>query len=179
LHYLYKAFTHEGEVGQEPEQLHFDRLARLGSHRLRLIIPQVVLGVYGIVNGAYLFVDHMQSLAVSLGVPAVVLSLIVAPMATELPEQVNCVLWARTGKDTLAISNIFGSLVFQSCFPIALGVGFTDWHLPPPVLIAAAIALTLASTYWYLIKTEKLRAQHLLCGFLVYAVTLAAFVLVR
>ena len=55
--YLYKTFSSEGEVGEEPEALYFDRVTKIGSNRLRLILPQVLLGLAGIVLGAYFFVQ--------------------------------------------------------------------------------------------------------------------------
>jgi cation:H+ antiporter len=62
-------------------------------------------------------------------VEAIVLSLILAPLATELPEKVNSFFWVREGKDSLALGNITGAMVFQSTIPIGIGLIFTDWEL--------------------------------------------------
>ncbi len=43
--------------------------------------------------------------------------LLVAPIATELPEKFNAVIWIRQGKDTLAMGNITGAMVFQASIP--------------------------------------------------------------
>ena len=56
-----------------------------------------------------------------IGLDPTILALIIAPIATELPEKFNSVLWVRTGKDTLAMGNITGAMVFQSCVPTVLG----------------------------------------------------------
>ncbi|MBI4532803.1 MAG: sodium:calcium antiporter [Candidatus Melainabacteria bacterium] len=170
--YLWQTFTHQGEIGATPERLHFDRLLNIGSHRLRLIGPQVVLGLCGIIGGAFVFVDRVQDLATAIGVPTVILSLIVAPIATELPEKVNSVLWARSGKDTLALGNITGAMVFQSCFPVAFGVAFTRWSLLPGTLAASAIALGSATIYLHLIEKGTLRPSHLMRGAIVYVFTI-------
>ena len=50
------------------------------------------------------------------------LALIIAPIATELPEKFNSLIWVRQNKDTLAMGNITGAMVFQSCIPTAIGV---------------------------------------------------------
>ena len=170
--YLFKTLRHEGEVGEEPEQLHLDRIFRRGSHKLQLIGPQVLLGLSGIVGGAFLFVDNVHDLAIGLGLPTVILSLIIAPIATELPEKINSVLWARNGKDTLALGNITGALVFQSCFPVAFGVAFTSWRLSVGTVGTTVIAIISALVYLRLIEKGSLRPVHLMQGAIVYVLTI-------
>ena len=123
-YYVYQTIKREQAVGATPEHLHFDRILRLGEpNNLALIIPQVVAGVSGILIGAWLFPSkNVQVVAKEAGLQPLILSLVVCPIATELPEKINSVLWARNGKDTLAWCNITGALVFQSCIPVAFGV---------------------------------------------------------
>ena len=65
------------------------------------------------------------------GLPAGLVALILAPLATELPEKFNSVIWVRDGEDTLALGNVTGAMVFQSTVPVAFGVLFTRWELEP------------------------------------------------
>ena len=81
------------------------------------------------VGGAHLFVEELLDVAESVGVEALVLALILAPLATELPEKVNSFFWVREGKDALALGNITGAMVFQSTIPVGIGLVFTDWEL--------------------------------------------------
>ena len=69
------------------------------------------------------------------------LSLILAPLATELPEKVNSFFWVREGKDSLALGNITGAMVFQSTIPIAFGLAFTDWDLDRFAVALGALGL--------------------------------------
>ncbi len=69
------------------------------------------------------------------------LSLLLAPLATELPEKANSFLWVRDGKDDLALGNITGAMVFQSTIPVAVGVAFTAWQLDRLAILAAGLAL--------------------------------------
>ena len=62
-------------------------------------------------------------------------------MATELPEKFNSVIWIRARKDTLALGNITGAMVFQSTFPVSVGLLFTDWRLPFVALFSGVLAL--------------------------------------
>ena len=93
------------------------------------------------VGGAHLFVEELVGIADSLGVDALVLALILAPLATELPEKVNSFFWVREGKDALALGNISGAMVFQSTIPIGIGLIFTDWNLSGTAILSIGLGL--------------------------------------
>jgi cation:H+ antiporter len=105
------------------------------------IAAQFAIGLTLIVGGAHFVVDGLIHVAERLGVSTLVLALIVAPLATELPEKANSFLWVREGKDSLALGNITGALVFQSAIPVALGVALTPWDLGGSALLAAMLAI--------------------------------------
>ena len=105
------------------------------------IAVQLLVALGAIVGGSHLFVDELLHVADRVGVSALVLALVLAPLATELPEKANSFLWTREGKDTLALGNITGAMVFQSTLPVALGLALTDWRLSGPSLLAAALGL--------------------------------------
>ncbi len=69
------------------------------------------------------------------------LSLVLAPLATELPEKANSFFWVRDGKDSLALGNITGAMVFQSTIPIAFGLAFTEWDLDKFGMLSAALGV--------------------------------------
>jgi len=128
--YVYKQITDGGATADDAEDLSPLHFARKNSNPpLWLIIGQVVIGVGLIAGGAYFFVQNIQQVATALGIAPVILSLLIVPYATELPEKVNSVLWVRKGKDTLALGNITGAMVFQSCIPVAFGLAFTEWSI--------------------------------------------------
>jgi cation:H+ antiporter len=170
--YLRATFAHEGESGEAPEHLHLDWLLKSGK-ALWVVIAQVAIGLLGILVGSYLFVKYTTRMSEAAHIHPLVLSLIIAPIATELPEKVNSVLWARAGKDTLALGNISGALVFQSCFPVAFGVAFTQWVANPFVVVSGVAALTMASFLLVMVKMERLKYYHLMLGGLTYAGTMA------
>jgi len=172
--YVYATVKQEQQVGARPEQLHFDRILNFGKpEHLALIIPQVVAGVAGILIGAWLFVDHVESVARAAGLQPLILSLVVSPIATELPEKINSVLWARNGKDTLALANISGAMVFQSCIPVAFGVAFTTWKLGYSTILTGVVALIAALTYKLLLDRKMLKPKHLMYGGVAYVLVIA------
>jgi len=113
---------------------------------------QVALALLLILGGARLFVASVSTVADHLGISHLVFALLVAPIATELPEKFNSVLWVRRGKDTLALGNVTGAMVFQSSFPVTIGLLLTPWHLAHEALVAAVIALTAGSVLWLTIR---------------------------
>jgi cation:H+ antiporter len=105
------------------------------------IAIQFLISLAAIVGGAELFVTAVEEISQSLGVPLLVLALILAPLATELPEKANSVLWVRTGKDALAAGNVTGAMVFLAAIPVAFGLLATPWDLGGYAVGAGCIAL--------------------------------------
>jgi cation:H+ antiporter len=138
-----------------------------------LIGVQVGVGVMAILVGAKEFVDQIVLFSEHVGVNPGVLSLILSPLATELPEKYNSVVWIRQRKDHLALANITGAMVFQSCIPVALGLAFTPWVLTAPEILAGAIALASSAILFINLRDAELGTPTLMAGGIAYAVFLA------
>ena len=143
---LYIARTLRGSGAVQDEEtlspLIFERRAeRREDPGLTLCVLQLLAGLGAMVGGAHLFVEELLHIADSLGVEAVVLALILAPLATELPEKVNSFFWVREGKDSLALGNISGAMVFQSMIPVGIGLIFTEWELGGNAALSVALGL--------------------------------------
>ncbi len=146
-----------------------------------LIIVQVFLSLAGIILGADIFVQQIEALSTEVAVPVIIMALLITPIATELPEKFNSVLWIRARKDTFAIGNITGAMVFQSCIPVSIGLLLTPWAIdlghPIEALEAAAMGIALLSgLILYLRSSEtELSMASLMTGGVLY---LAFFALV-
>jgi cation:H+ antiporter len=137
------------------------------------IVLQLSVGLAAIVGGAHLFVDQLISVAEDLGVEPLVLSLVLAPLATELPEKANSFFWVRDAKDSLALGNITGAMVFQSTIPVAFGLAFTDWDLNHFATVSAALGLAGgAIAYWAL----RLRGRFETGPIIAWTALFAAFI---
>ena len=141
------------------------------------IVIQVALSLVLIVAGAQLFVAQIVSLAESLHLDAILLSLIVAPVATELPEKLNSVLWVRQGKDTLALGNLTGAMVFQSCIPVAFGIAFTSWTLGRFETINVSLTLIAGVLLYIQTMKNRLRSLSLLFNGVLYFIFLGLVVM--
>ncbi|MEK8090050.1 sodium:calcium antiporter [Thermithiobacillus plumbiphilus] len=133
-----------------------------------VIILQLLLGFGLIIGGAHGFVSGIEHISVLFGLSALALSLLIIPVATELPEKVNSILWIRRGKDTLAFGNITGAMVFQGSILPAMGIMLTPWQPSPDVLLGAG--LTLLASIWLFIMHRRgtLRPYHLVFNGLCY-----------
>lgn len=162
--YAYKTVT-GGECicDGELHPLLFKRAAAVP--RFRYIILQVLAAVAGIVGGAELFVHSMEKIAVALNLSPFILSVIITPVATELPEKFNSVIWVSRGKDTLALGNITGAMVFQSSVIPAVGIAMTPWVLNNTAFVCALVALSSAAMILLFLTVKGyLRAYTLLLG---------------
>jgi cation:H+ antiporter len=142
--------------------------------RTTLILAQVAMGLVAIILGATIFVEQVKLIAEVIGIPSLILALILAPIATELPEKFNSVLWIRDRKDTFAIGNITGAMVFQSTVVATIGILLTEWHISlsdsTQLLEACAIGIALLSgSILYLRCSHKeLKVSGLMIGGALY-----------
>ncbi len=142
--------------------------------RLRVIALQVIAAIGFIIVGAVFFIDAVTHVADSLGVSEVLLALVIAPIATELPEKFNSIIWVRQGKDTLALGNITGAMVFQSMIPTTVGLVLASatWTIAPgnyTAFASAAIAMIATAVIFVPARRRgRLDARHLLVGGLFY-----------
>ena len=154
------------------EELLFERIFK--KYNTFLVWLQVVVSIGALIYFAHLFVGQITFFADLFSINPLVLSLILAPIATELPEKFNSVLWVSQKKDTLALGNITGAMVFQSCIPTAIGILLTPWVFGTESLIN--IILVYCSTVLLFINLYRDRhfSAHILvtCGifYLIYLV---------
>jgi cation:H+ antiporter len=158
-------------------------LANPAVPRLRTVNIQVLAALVLIIVGAYFFVGSVEHLATSFGLDEALLALVIAPIATELPEKFNSVIWVRQGKDTLAMGNITGAMVFQSCIPTVVALLFAAdaWHFTDGSRIAFASAgiafISSALIFIPMARAGRLTGRRLLIGgafYLVYLLVVIA-----
>lgn len=156
-----------------PEKL---TLWRFRSEAPTWAVVAQLLGTMAVMGyGAHLFVGAVEHLSKSAGIPAGLIALVLAPLATELPEKFNSVIWLRENKDTLAVGNITGAMVFQSTIPVSIGVVFTPWHLDLITALAAVLAILSSIVFiGFLLRKAPLRAFVMLGAgslYIVFVVT--------
>lgn len=174
-YFVYVAFTirNSGDV-QSEESLNSLIMARgpkaATDPPLSIAILQVLIGLAAMIGGAHLFVEELLYFAEEIGIEAIVLSLILAPLATELPEKVNSFFWVREGKDSLALGNITGAMVFQSTIPVGIGLAFTDWELGGNAAISVGLGLAGGLiAFWALRLRDRFELPAIIAWLSLYA----------
>ncbi len=153
-----KSLVAEGH-GTEAEAPMF--LCRIGlPNNIIVIVLQIALGLALLVAGAKGFINGVEQASTILGISALLLSLLIIPIATELPEKINSILWVRKHKDTLAFGNITGAMVFQGTLLPAIGIMLTPWE--PRHEVLAGVIITLLAAIWlrWAVSRGQLKVWH-------------------
>lgn len=182
--YAYRTLKSESAGVEHPEGLYLSRaigkLMRLtpGEQHPLLAILQIMASLALMLKGARMFVENLEHISTRFGIDPLLFALIIAPIATELPEKFNSVSWTWKGRDTLAIGNITGAMVFQSVFPVSVGLLFTEWKLTGMALLSAVLALLSALIVLTQITIKKrLSPISLLAGGCLYLAFAAVLIL--
>jgi len=166
-----KSLVAEGHATQAHSDMFLGRIG-LPTNTFTIIL-QIIIGLALLVAGAKGFINGVDEASKILGISALMLSLLIIPIATELPEKVNSILWIRKGKDTLAFGNITGAMVFQGTLLPAIGITLTPWEPRPEVVWGLVITLLAALWMRYLLHKGGIRVWHLLVNGAMYVTYLA------
>jgi cation:H+ antiporter len=140
------------------------------------VAVQTVVTLALIFGASQLFVAQLEWAGPALGLPAVVVALLLSPVATELPEIMNAVIWVRQGKTQLALANISGAMMIQATVPSALGIFYTAWRFDAPLIAAGAATLAAVVYLLWLFRTGRVTPARLLGAAGFYAAFAVALV---
>jgi cation:H+ antiporter len=156
-----------GDDGDQEMELELEPL-KLRPHatnpELWAVVAQTLATLLIIFLASQLFVKQLDAIGPMLGLPAAVTALLLSPIATELPEVMNAVIWVRQGKTRLALANISGAMMIQATVPSGLGLLFTPWKFDSALIWAAVITMV---AIVYLLTS--MRAHRLTPGRLAWA----------
>jgi cation:H+ antiporter len=160
----------------EREPLTFLRRAAIPSTAIAFL--QTGLALLVIFIASRTFVAQLATLGPIVGLPPQLLALLLSPIATELPETMNAIIWVRQGKHRMALANISGAMMIQATVPTAFGIFWTPWLLDAPLLVAAGITAIAVTIMFFsfragMISRKLLAAMALL--YLVFAGLLVSF----
>ena len=129
------------------EQVHNDELLEplklhpRGDPGLLWALLQTTLALTAIAVASKIFVGQLAAIGLQWGLSSQLVALLLSPVATELPETMNALIWVRQGKERLALANISGAMMIQATIPTALGVFYTSWVFSRELVISALVTL--------------------------------------
>lgn len=125
------------------------------------ILLQATIALIIIFFSSHLFVKQLAMIGPWLGLPPQMVALLLSPIATELPEIMNAVIWVRQGKQILALANISGAMMIQATIPSALGIFFTPWLIDNTLVWGAIITSLSILSLSLLLKNGRLTSHRL------------------
>ncbi|MGE5328285.1 MAG: sodium:calcium antiporter [Deltaproteobacteria bacterium] len=178
VYYVYLTSKRDSHSDSELEELTLAKLFKCDT-KMGIILSQLAVAMTGIIIGAEFFVKAMESTAHLLNISPLIIALILAPVATELPEKFNSVIWIGRKKDTLALGNITGAMVFQSCIPVSVGLLFTSWDLNNIALFSALVSILSAFMNYVMLKFNNKMSPYvlMLSGF--FYLSLIAYIIIN
>jgi Ca2+/Na+ antiporter len=137
----------------------------LGWAGLQAVAALVVIGF-----ASHLFVAQLENIGTMLHWPPHLVALLLSPVATELPETMNALIWVRQGKERLALANISGAMMIQATIPSALGIFFTPWHFDTPLLLSGMLTALAILFLWRLFRRGSVDGRALITVSSLYGV---------
>ena len=103
--------------------------AKLRGNTTRSLLV-FIAGTIGIVVGAGPFIHALEGFSVDIGVSAIILAVVISPIAGEMPEKISLMLLARKGAlgASIAIANVLGSKILNNTLLLAVAVFGAMYH---------------------------------------------------
>lgn len=168
--YLWREMRNDEPVCAEDELEPLKIRPRDSSPSLAWASAQTLaaLVVIGIASEA--FVGQLESIAHGLGWAPQFVALLLSPVATELPEAMNAIIWVRQGRERLALANISGAMMIQATVPSALGLFFTPWLFGQSLLTAGVVTTIAVIILWVLFYRGRVSSWSLVPLALLYGI---------
>lgn len=150
------------------DDLFFSELLKI-KENISCILAQFIISIIALGIFSHFFVKEIEYFSNILNISPIILSLIITPFATELPECINSIIWVKNNKDDLAMANILGGIVFQAMIPTSIGIAFTPWILNSKILLNSTTVIIFSAIFSLIILTvKKIKLMPLLSAGLFY-----------
>lgn len=157
--YVWRELRCGGTEEEAPEPLRFQPHA--DDPAMWRVILQSALALAVIAIASRIFVTQIEVIGLALGLSAHLVALVLSPVATELPETVNALIWVRQGKERLALANISGAMMIQATIPSSLALFFTPWLFDESLIVAGVLTTVAVGYLWWLFQRGHVNARWL------------------
>ena len=171
--------SNENEIEENCPKLYFAFSNKNLEKNLFIILLQTIFSLFLLFIFSKLFVDEIQTFSILTKISPLVVSLVLSPLATELPEITNSIIWIKNKKDSLAISNITGAMVYQASICTSIGIIFTDWKFSNHAVINIFSTICATLTVFLLTRFIKKVPAILLLSCIVWYLGFFIFISLR
>lgn len=126
---------------------------------LSRVLLQTVIALVVIAIASHTFVKQIEAIGVAFQLSPHLVALVLSPVATELPETVNALIWMRQGKERLALANISGAMMIQATIPSSLALFATPWLFDAPLMVAGVLTGAAVIFLWWLFRRGQVDAR--------------------
>ncbi|AJK50540.1 sodium:calcium antiporter [Burkholderia plantarii] len=168
--YCWRELTADGDGAAHDDLEPLMLRPRSADPALGWVILQTLGALVVIFAASHLFVGQIGAVGPWLGLSPQLTALLFSPIATELPEIMNAVIWVRQRKERLALANISGAMMIQATIPTAFGLFFTPWHLASPSILAAVMTAIAIVFLQFVFRAPRVSRHLLACVGGFYAV---------
>lgn len=134
------------------------------------VAAQTTLALIVIAFASHTFVKQIEAIGVALQLSPHLVALVLSPVATELPETMNALIWVRQGKERLALANISGAMMIQATIPSSLALFATPWMFDAPLMVSGVLTGVAVIYLWWMFRRGRVDARWLMPVGLLYAV---------
>lgn len=123
LYFAFREIKHEKAAAALDTEVHEKKVKQSKKHFAKAMLI-FIAGTVGIFIGAEPFVHSLKDLSIESGVSVVVLAVIIAPIAGEMPEKISMILLARKGAAgaAIAVANVLGSKILNNTLLLSVAV---------------------------------------------------------
>jgi len=138
---------------------------------------QTSLALIVIFAASRVFVAQLDTIGPWLGLRPQLVALLLSPIATEMPETMNAIIWVRQGKENMALANISGAMMIQATIPTACGLFGTPWLFERSLIAAAAVTTIAVLALFFMFRGERVTGRRLSWASALYLLFVGALLL--
>jgi cation:H+ antiporter len=166
--YVWKELGRDEATSSSNELEPLKILPRDPAPSLLMAAVQTGLALAVIFAASRVFVSQLETIGLWLGAPPQLAALLLSPIATEMPETMNAIIWVRQGRENMALANISGAMMIQATIPTALGLFGTPWLFDRPLILAGAVTMLAVLALFLLFRGGRITGKRLSLASLLY-----------
>jgi cation:H+ antiporter len=159
--YVWRELKDDSDVSHDEQLEALKFQPRAANPSMLAVSMQAGLSLLVIAVASHVFVLQIEGIGVAMHLPPHLVALVLSPVATELPETMNALIWVRQGKERLALANISGAMMIQATIPSALAIFATPWMFDAPLVVSGALTMLAIVYLWGLFRRGQVDGRAL------------------